>query len=62
MFVSLIKDFQKITSTDLQLFRINECNLSELYVTIVDIKMRLKAYFTSYISQISSRPEIPCSQ
>jgi hypothetical protein len=37
---------------DLQLFRIDECNLSEWYVTIVDIKMRLlirlasKAYFT----------------
>jgi hypothetical protein len=34
----------------------------------VDIKMRLlirlapKAYFTFYISQISSLPEIPCSQ
>jgi hypothetical protein len=61
-FQSLIKDFsfRKITSKHLQLFRIDECNLSTWHVTIVDIKMRLliwlapKAYFTSYISQISS--------
>jgi hypothetical protein len=41
-----------------------------IWDTVVDIKMRLlirlapapKAYFTFYISQISSLPEIPCSQ